>query len=133
MQWDRSLETGDETVDAQHRELLGMFNDLQEKEVAGHGRDVMGDTLVRLSDYVATHFAAEEALMRRYGYSAENVEAHVAEHEELSRRTREMVLDYRQGRLASVVPLVEFLSDWLANHIRQVDRQMVDHVSTHGS
>lgn len=133
LEWDASLETGDATVDSQHRTLLGMFNELRDAAVSGRDGTIVREILERLTDYVATHFAAEQDLMIREAYPPDEVMAHVAEHTKLTARTREMVLEYHDGKMTTVLPLAEFLSTWLGTHIRQVDRKLIDHVRARGS
>ncbi len=55
--------------------------------------------LEELTDYVAVHFQMEEKLMRREEYPAEAIEAHVAEHRKLDRKTQEFVDAYAEGKL----------------------------------
>jgi hemerythrin len=121
------METGDALVDEQHRGLVRLFNELLSAEEQGDDAR-MPEVLARLSDYVVVHFTAEEALMCLNGYPPEAVEAHVAEHRALTGRTRELILAYRDGRLTTVVPLVDFLAAWLSEHIDGSDRRLVEHV-----
>jgi hemerythrin len=66
--------------------------------------------------------------MTHYCYSEELTRAHREEHLKLSERTRRLVLAHRAGQDASVCELVELMQEWLAEHIMQVDRRLVDHV-----
>jgi hemerythrin-like metal-binding protein len=128
VEWDGSLETGHALVDEQHRELIAIFSDIADAGDPGCDPQSVGDLLVRLSDYVSTHFSAEENLMSRFSYPSENVEAHRAQHEELSVRTRELVLAHRRGETATILPLVALLQDWLTVHILGADSEFVDYL-----
>lgn len=125
--WDGSLATGDERVDADHRRLFELFDgllDVEEQQQDGHAIQA---ALEELTDYVAVHFAHEQDLMRHAGYPERGIAAHEAEHHKLTDRTREMVLEYRDGKL-EIEELVEFLGEWLTEHILQVDRLLIAHV-----
>lgn len=129
IEWDGTLETGDPMVDGQHKELIDMFNQLYEHSRAGgDDKSAVNELLVRLSSYVSTHFAAEQALMARTQYPPAEVMTHVREHLELSDRTRELVVEYSKGSLLTILPLASLLQTWLADHIRKRDRAFVQHV-----
>lgn len=127
VEWDPAMETGDSSVDDQHRGLLGLFNDLVSAEESGDEPRVW-EVLQQLSDYVLVHFSAEESLMLQHGYPSELTSAHVGEHRDLTAQTRALVLEYRNAEHASVLPLVEFLQRWLAQHIECSDRCFVDYL-----
>ena len=128
MEWDENLVTGHRIVDDQHRAIIGLINEFVDVQHAHCEPEQVAAVLVRLSDYVSTHFAEEERLMARYGYSKELTRAHREEHLRLSERTRQLVLAHRTGQDAMVCELVDLMQEWLAEHIMQVDRRLVDHV-----
>jgi hemerythrin len=126
IEWDETLETGDPDVDEQHRGLVSLFNELVDAEVVAEDPKHVNHALERLTEYVIVHFTAEEALMHRIGYPADVVGAHVGEHRALTARTREMVIAFRSGAESSVVPLVDFLCEWLVEHVEESDRRFVE-------
>ena len=127
MRWTPELMTGNAIVDAEHREIIALIDKL---ELAGNGPAGNGaeEALDELTNYVFVHFQMEEKLMQREGYPAKAVEAHVAEHRDLDRRTQELVREYSDGTLTSVEPIVDFLYEWLQHHIAEVDRAMADFI-----
>jgi hemerythrin len=125
--WDETLATGDELVDEHHRDLWALFRELAESEQHPESAERVPDVLERLTEYVIVHFAAEEALMEQTGYPPARTVTHIEEHRRLTSRTRELVVEYRAGRLESTLPIVEFLRDWLGDHIEHCDRRLVEH------
>ena len=124
-QWDRSMETGDPVVDQQHRDIHRMVDEVE----AADGRpDELMRVLEGLMDYVEYHFLTEEDLMRRSGYDPVLAERHIAEHRQLADAARSAVLKFRSGDLVSMLPLAELLRDWLATHVHQHDRELIDFV-----
>lgn len=133
MRWTPELVTGNAVVDSEHQELIALIDKL---ELAGNGPDGSNieEALDQLTDYVFVHFQMEEKLMAREGYPADAVEAHLAEHRKLDQRTKELVQRYSDGELRTVEPIVNFLYDWLQNHIQTVDRAMADYIrANHGT
>lgn len=128
LEFDSTLETGDVTVDDQHRTLIGMFNDLAEASASGSTDDVVRETLEKLARYTREHFAEEQRLMIEAKYPPEDVMAHVDEHLKLADETGKLVSDHARSGTTTILPLAMFLRDWLATHIRVYDQKLVNHV-----
>lgn len=127
--WDPSLETGDDLVDFQHRTIHKLFNELE--TAADNAQEIMR-VLDYLSEYVLMHFATEEDLMEREHFPADEAEKHVVEHRDLTEGVRVKVLEFRSGDLTSTAPVIEFLRGWLKTHVHECDRLLVDHVRVRG-
>jgi hemerythrin-like metal-binding protein len=125
---DASLLTGDAAVDEQHYELVALANRVAAAESEGRGVAEISSALEELAAYAASHFGSEERLMRSSAYPEEAAEAHRAEHRDLTKRTRDFVMSYRRGEMTSVRPILEFLGEWLSEHLANTDRKLVDHV-----
>jgi hemerythrin len=127
MRWTPELMTGNAVIDSEHQELIGLIEQL---EFAGSGPEgiSIAEALDQLTDYVFVHFQMEEKLMRREAYPPDALEAHLAEHRKLDQRTRELVQEYSDGTLSTVDPIVDFLYDWLRDHIQLVDRAMAEYI-----
>jgi len=127
LRWDSSLDTGHVLVDEQHRSLLALIGDVLD---ASHSfdADVTTRALEALSSYVVVHFDAEESLMKEHGYPEGDAEAHRAEHRDLTTRTRELVLEFREQPQVAAVELSSFLIEWLTHHIEHSDRSLAEHV-----
>ena len=80
--WDHNFITGVEDVDAQHRVLVDLFNELSATFSSADGnRDaVLTETFARLLAYTEYHFRDEEALMRGVGVDPRHIELHTAQH-----------------------------------------------------
>lgn len=79
----KDLETGNMTIDREHRELIAAVNKLLDACSAGQGRDHMKDTVKFLNDYVNRHFAHEEQLQQQSKYPG--YAAHKAFHDKYKR------------------------------------------------
>lgn len=128
--WNPDLETGDELVDRQHRNIHRLLNEL---EGVKDCREEIARVLEQLLDHVLMHFDTEEALMRREAYPAQLLDEHVALHRDLTNAAREKVLEFRAGQLTHVAELVAFLRDWVANHVHGHDLAMIQHMKGRGA
>lgn len=128
--WEDVLETGDPCVDRQHEEIHQLLDYVE--SVDDRPEEVL-HVLDRLMAHVDGHFATEEALMRRCGYSGDAARAHIADHHQLTQSAREMVLLFRSGELTSTKPLVTFLRGWLEGHVHGHDVQFIAFAKAAGS
>lgn len=128
IEFDESLYTGDAMVDEQHRTLIGMFNELHAASQENRSAEAVAPLLEQLHDYTIEHFTAEQNLMIRTRFPADEMLSHVEQHGELTQKVRQLITDYRSGGFATILPLATLLQEWLATHIRQLDRRVVEHV-----
>ena len=69
--------------------------------------------------YTCDHFEYEEKYFARHKYP--DTEAHKAEHKALADQVNEKVVKFNAGELELTTDLVDFLGNWLRNHIRGTD------------
>lgn len=123
--WSTAYSVKVETIDQQHKKLFSMVNELHEAARTGKGAQVVPRLLKDLLQYTRQHFAFEEAMMVRGGYP--QVEAHKAEHEELTLRVVQMAREV-EGRGLPAGRLLFFLCDWLTQHILGHDKKNMPYV-----
>ena len=120
-EWKDIYSTGIHSIDAQHRNLFAVAEDLYAAMSTGQGRAAVGRTLDRMVQYTASHFAHEERLMRLHNFP--DFEVHKAEHDKLTAQVLQFQADYRAGKVTITVQLLQFLRDWLQKHIQGSDQQ----------
>ena len=109
------------SVDAQHKVLFGLAQELFTAMNAGRSKAALARILDRLVQYTQVHFAHEERLMQKHRYPA--FQAHKAEHEALIRKVLEFQQEFQQGKVTISVQLLQFLRDWLEKHIKGSDQR----------
>ena len=121
--WCKDLETGVPLVDAQHRELIRRVNAYLDAAREGRADASLAGTFRFLERYVATHFAAEEALMREHRYPG--LDGHVAAHHALQARLAELGEHIAEGEpaLLTLLRMNQLLSGWLTSHILHHDKR----------
>jgi hemerythrin-like metal-binding protein len=123
MEWTPTLATGQVTLDDQHRGLFKCLADLE--TAATEERTLFAVyTLTRLKHYVSDHFTTEEAMMRKSNYP--NLKQHIDEHEQFRMRLRELQISSVHADISTT--MVEFLRDWLVNHIAKSDMDYVPYL-----
>ncbi len=121
--WGPSLETGIAIIDAQHKRLVDIINDLDGAQKAGRSHEIMGAMLAELVDYTHLHFGTEEKLLVSHDY--EDYDAHRRAHRVFTDQI-EMDRDrFVEGNTQLDTSLMEFLRSWLINHIAVSDQAYV--------
>lgn len=117
-------------MDAQHRRLVDLVNELYSAKLAGKSRQALGRVLDSLVDYTKTHFADEEKLQRDVGFPESD--SHKKVHENLMSQVGKFYNEFKAGRQAISDEVMGFLMDWLVNHIQKDDRKYGRHIQRQG-
>jgi len=123
--WDRSFETGIETVDEQHHHLVDLINAfgalLAENVIEV---DAVERALEEMGEYANYHFTEEETMMRQAGIDPRHFTAHHREHELFMEDVAARRTGLREGDRAQAESLLQFLVYWLIYHILGTDQYM---------
>ena len=129
--WNDRLSVDVPTIDNEHKELIGILNQLYDAIHKGAPHDTLSHTLERLTGYTQFHFTHEEALFTQSTYP--DAKRHRLEHANAVAWLTEIQRKYDQGISAGLsLELVNFLKDWLFDHILGTDRQYVPHLHAAG-
>eukprot|EP01107_Rhizomastix_libera_P018351 TRINITY_DN9423_c0_g1_i2.p1 TRINITY_DN9423_c0_g1~~TRINITY_DN9423_c0_g1_i2.p1 ORF type:complete len:273 (-),score=91.11 TRINITY_DN9423_c0_g1_i2:8-826(-) len=117
-------------VDSDHKKLFDLIDMIvnMEKEASGFTHEV----ILALEDYAHYHFSAEEQLMKKYGW--EKLPAHHGMHVHFTDKVNELALKFSLMENHQVDhEFVDFLRNWLANHIKHVDKEMIAELVSRGA
>lgn len=121
IRWDNRLSVGIKVFDEQHKRLVSMINELHEAMKTGRGKHVLNDILRKMEEYAKTHFTSEEVIMKKYGFPG--YWEHKREHEAFIAKVREFRTKYEKGELTLTFEVMNFLKNWLINHIMGTDKK----------
>jgi hemerythrin len=113
-------------IDAQHRNLIRMADELHRAILAGAETSRTLELLKVLIAAAEDHFTYEERQMRSSQYSA--YDWHRQQHDTVRKRINQFVPRIESGEAEAAMLLLEFLSDWLKEHINLTDRMMAAHL-----
>lgn len=116
--------TGIESIDMEHRKLFEIADRAYETlmdEFITDKYDYIVDIINELKEYAATHFKHEEEYMMNIRYK--KLFSQKAEHEEFIQKVAEYDLSQMdENQKQAILELLEFLNDWLVNHIVGSDK-----------
>jgi methyl-accepting chemotaxis protein len=123
MAWESDLILGIRQIDDQHKQLVGMVNDLHRAMKQRRSTTIMAGILDRLASYTGYHFGTEEELFKKHGYP--ETEPHLKIHRDLVAKVIDFKTRVEHGDATISMELMQFLKDWLANHIKVTDKKYV--------
>lgn len=122
MEWYDSYAIGIEAIDKQHQELVLMVSRLQASLTTAKINQETGNAIKFLVDYTKKHFTDEEKLMQKIDFA--ELENHRKQHRKLIREITDILLGLKKGKSVDVYELIDFLTDWLLNHIKYEDKKI---------
>ncbi len=121
MPWGPNLSVGIPSIDEQHKKLVAMVNTIHNGVKQGIGRDVAAKVLNELAEYTVFHFKTEEDFFDKYGYPETDV--HKAIHKDLVQKVVAFKEKFDKGHATVDFELLNFLKNWLQNHICITDKK----------
>ena len=119
--WKEDFSVKVRQFDDQHRKLIELVNKLHDAMRQGKGAQVLNDVLSSLAAYTQTHFSDEERVMLQNRYPG--FSDHKRSHDQLVARVRDFQREVEAGNATVSLGLMNFLKDWLLQHIQGVDRK----------
>jgi len=118
--WNVNYSVGNQEIDNQHQRLIVLINSLHEGMKIGKGKDILLAVLDELANYTIFHFANEEKLFELHQYP--NKLKHKKEHSEMVAKVMSFKESYFNGNTLLSLEVMNFLRDWLINHIAKSDK-----------
>jgi len=128
--WSNSLKVDIKEVDKQHKKLVDLLNELYKAMKAGKGEDALARLLDELVNYTVYHFDTEEKFFKQYGYP--EAAKHRREHEALKKQVTDFVGKLKSGKAAITGEIMEFLKNWVVNHIKKTDKRYAPYLRQQG-
>lgn len=122
MIWYDNYNIGVPQVDKQHRQLAKTITKLQDSLANGRVTPATGEALKFMVDYTKQHFQDEEKLMEEIQF--EEISHHKELHRKLVNQVVEILTSLKKGKQIDSFQLIDFLTDWLINHIVHEDKKI---------
>lgn len=108
--WNAEWESGNSSLDVEHRELVDLSNKLLDVSLSGGTPSRLLEAIDALIGHVARHFTNEEQILAACGYP--ELEAHAKLHKRLEREAVTLRSEVESGKSD-----VRILFDFLVNHV----------------
>jgi hemerythrin len=121
--WNESWLIGVQEVDAQHKQLVSLVNQLHQAMSQGKGKEVLGGILDSLILYTQQHFSAEERMLEQNQYP--DLLEHKRQHVALTKKVVDFQQEFKGGTMGMSLDIMQFLKTWLQSHILGTDVKYV--------
>jgi len=128
--WDASFSVKVEMIDKQHQMLVQMVNELNNAMLNGNEKETIGKLINKLITYAAMHFAREEHYFDTLGYPETDV--HKRQHDEFEKKVSAFEADFKADRQSLSQDIMQFLSNWLVEHIKGSDKKFGPFLTARG-
>lgn len=131
MAWNDKLSVGVAKIDEDHKRLVCLINELYDGIIAGRSDELLGGILDELVAYTQYHFAREEKYCEKIRYIS--TDAHKKEHHSMILWVTDVQNRYRnQTLVAPSLEVMNYLKDWLFDHIIRSDKDLGDRLNALG-
>ena len=119
LEWEDKFSMDISIIDEEHKKLIGILNKAvfakEHNDNTEEAKEVLGEML----EYSQKHFSTEEAYMIKFNFS--EYQFHKNEHLDFTNKTIATFNKAIKGDCE-----LEFLKQWLVNHIQSIDRMYID-------
>ena len=124
LEFNDSLKVQNKIIDQEHAVLIEYINLLQKAVENESSVRIIGQVLEGLTEYTNTHFFVEEEIMEAYEYPDRG--NHLKAHDGFRGKLAELIESYENGDTKLSDAVMNFLKDWLTEHILKIDKKLSD-------
>lgn len=126
IKWTDQYKLDIKEIDNQHYGLVIIINELFTLMSEGKAKDKLNDIFDHLTNYTKKHFSTEELVLHKYAYP--DAEQHKGEHQKFIDKLERFKKDFDNNKVTISLEVLNFLKDWLLNHIQISDKKYADYV-----
>lgn len=123
LEWEDKYSVGVEEIDNQHKHMFRVINELLSAINTNSTKDHLGGIIESLVKYKIFHFETEEKYFKDFNY--DGAEEHIAKHKDFNDKLIALKEKHAEYTIDFAFELVDFLEDWLINHLMVVDQKYV--------
>ncbi|MBF0418193.1 MAG: bacteriohemerythrin, partial [Magnetococcales bacterium] len=124
--WTAKMEVDVPTLDADHRNLIRLINELHSAVQSSQGQKILGKILDELLTYTITHFTREERHMQEIDFP--DLAVHKEEHRLFAEKATAFQKKLEEDPFALSSDVLQYLRNWLTQHIQGSDMAYRRHV-----
>lgn len=128
--WNNEFSLGINVIDRQHKAFVNTLDLLHEAIIDNQTKSKISEIIGKLNTYIKDHFATEEKYFKEFNY--DQAEEHIKKHRQFEKKFSSIVSDFGKDSFELSTNLVDFLEDWLVDHLNSMDKKYVSCFKSHG-
>ncbi len=128
--WDNKYSVGISIIDEEHKELIDIINKVVAIKENNCNPEEVREVLYEMIKYALKHFATEETYMKKFNFP--EFQLHRNEHLDFTDQTFANLNKVIMGDYQVAKEILEYLKQWLVNHIHGTDRKYIDCFNKNG-
>ncbi len=124
IEWNDNLSVKIESIDDEHKILIGMINEFYDNIKEQSQTDLIAGLIKKMREYSVFHFNTEESYMRLYDYPGYG--EHKNEHDAFISKVVDLEERFNKGGLIISLEVTTFLKNWLKSHINKTDKKYTE-------
>jgi hemerythrin len=130
LSWEENYSVHVKQIDEQHKGLLKIMNNLI-REISGiPDKERVSQFIAQIVKYKSEHFNTEEGYFKQFQY--EGTEEHILAHREFGIKLKSIQDKFSDDAIGFAFALVDFLEDWLVDHMLNMDQKYIKCFTEHG-
>ena len=121
IKWRNSFSVGIDIIDEQHKKLIAIINELCVAQQQSTSQTIISEILDELVDYTNYHFSYEEKMLEERKYP--DLGDQMDEHKEFVTKIATLHFEKVEGNLLISIKTLDYLKDWIINHILGSDME----------
>ncbi len=130
LEWEEKYSVGVKLIDDQHKMMFATINELLDAVNTSPTKEKLHGIIDQLIKYKKFHFATEERYFEEFNY--ENTKDHINRHNIFNLKLVEIQKKWGDNNLSLAFDLVDFLEDWLIDHLMTADQEYKECFKAHG-
>lgn len=128
--WKDEMSVKSQELDYQHQHMVDIINEVYQAFTNREHKEGIGKIMDKLSQYIVYHFTFEEVYFEMFDfYDREN---HIREHLMFRQKVDEFNSRYKSNDATLTCDVLNFLKNWLSEHIIESDQKYIDCFVKHG-
>jgi hemerythrin-like metal-binding protein len=130
IEWNDKYSVGISIIDEEHKEFIDIINKVIATKEHNDNPEEVRKILYEMIKYALKHFATEEAYMIKFNFPV--FQLHRNEHLDFIDQTVANLNKVITGDYLIANEILEYLKQWLVNHIHEIDRKYIDCFNKNG-
>jgi len=124
IKWDNKYSVDISMIDEEHKKLIGILNKVVSAKEHNDNPEEIKEILSEMVEYAHKHFSTEEAYMIKFNFP--EYQFHKNEHLNFTNKAIATFNKVIKGDCHVANEILEFLKQWLVNHIQSIDKKYTD-------